>query len=175
MYGTRDAAVNWHHEYVAALESFGMKRGAASPCLFSHGGLSLSVFVHGDDFVAVGPGDSVKKLEGFLKQRYNVKSQIMGPDAGDEQELKIPNRIVRYGEKEVSIEADPRHSEIIIREIWLTGQRGSRVPGSKIEAKKSIGKEAKQENEEEDEAEPEYLGPEEARRFRALTARLNYI
>ena len=57
----------------------------------------------------------------------------------------------------------------------MTGQRGSRVPGSKIEAKTSIDKEAKKENEEQDEAEPEYLGPEEARKFRALTARLNYI
>lgn len=94
-----------------------MKRGAASPCLFSHICFSLSVFVHGDDFVAVGPGDSVKKLEGFLKQRYKVKSQIMGPDVGDEQELKILNRIVKYSDKEVSIEADPRHCDIIVREM----------------------------------------------------------
>ena len=44
MYGTRDAAVNWHNEYVSALESFGLKRGAASPCSFSSTNLDLCVF-----------------------------------------------------------------------------------------------------------------------------------
>ena len=72
MHGTRDAAVNWHHEYVNALEGFGMKRGAASPCLFNHSKLDLSVFVRGDDFVAVGPGHAVAMLEGYLKNRYKV-------------------------------------------------------------------------------------------------------
>ena len=33
MYGTRDAAINWHHEYVDALESLGMKKVSCKPLL----------------------------------------------------------------------------------------------------------------------------------------------
>lgn len=78
MYGTRDAAVNWHHEYVAALEGFGMRRGRASPCLFTHGTFNLSVFAHGDDFAAVSPSEPVHKLEVHLQGKYRVKEQVMG-------------------------------------------------------------------------------------------------
>ena len=178
MYGTRDAAVSWHHAYVSALDIFGMKRGAPSPCLFKHAKLDLPVFVHGGDFVAVGPGRAVPMLEGYLKSRYNVNAQVMGSGANEETELKILNRIVRYDSDKVTIEADPRHCEVIVREMGLTGLTGSRVPGNK-EAKTAMGINGRSGNPEDDDdddvGEPEYLDPGEANKFGALTARLNYV
>lgn len=178
MYGTRDAAVNWHHEYVSALEGFGMKRGSASPCLFAHPKLDLSAFVHGDDFVAVGPGRAVAMLEGYLKNRYKVKAQVMGSGAGEEKELNTLNRIARYSCDKVTIEADPRHCKVIVREVGLTGLKGSRVPGNKEEAMNALGSKSKagsKDDDDDDVGEPEYLDAGEAKQFRALTARLNYV
>ena len=36
MYGTRDAAINWHDEYTQQLISNGFVQGKASPCAFYH-------------------------------------------------------------------------------------------------------------------------------------------
>lgn len=174
MHGTSDAAAIWHHEYVEALEQFGMTRGAASPCLLSHKKLDLSVFVHGDHFVAVDPGRSVKQLEEYLKGRYKVKAQIMGSGDTEEKELNTLNRIVRHNPREATIEAGPRHCEVTIKDMGFAGQKVSRVPGSKEEAKKAIGKEGK-DDDDDGEVQPKYLAAKEARRFRALTTRLNHI
>lgn len=136
MYGTRDAAVNWHNGCVEALEKFGMRRGAASPCFFSHGALDLSVVVHGDDFVAVGPARSVATLQVHLKGSYQVKSEVMGSGDNEAKELRILNRVVSFSSSGVCVEADPRHCEIIVRELGLVGQRSSKVRGNKDEANK---------------------------------------
>ena len=48
MYGTRDAALNWHEEYAETLRKAGYVRGNAIPCLFYSGKCTVSVMVHGD-------------------------------------------------------------------------------------------------------------------------------
>ena len=55
MNGTRDAALNWALEYGDTLRAAGYVQGRATPCLFQHAELGVSIMVHGDDFVAVGP------------------------------------------------------------------------------------------------------------------------
>lgn len=119
MYGTRDAAVNWHHEYVAALERFGMRRGKASPCLFYTWAVAQSVLVRGDDFVAVGPRESIHKLKVHLQSEYQVKAQVMGPCVDEATELRILNRVVRYCPDKGCVEADPRHCELLVRALGL--------------------------------------------------------
>ena len=64
--------------------------------MFSHDKFDLSVFVHGDDFVAVGPAKSVSMLESYLNCTYTVKAQVMGSGDGEDKELKILNEIVKY-------------------------------------------------------------------------------
>ena len=36
MYGTRDAALNWHEEYSSKLIAAGYVRGTSNPCLFQN-------------------------------------------------------------------------------------------------------------------------------------------
>ena len=55
MYGTRDAALNWAMGYGETLRAAGYVQGRSNPCLFHHAELGVSIRVHGDDFVAVGP------------------------------------------------------------------------------------------------------------------------
>ena len=74
-------------------------------------------FVHGDDFVAVGPEKSVAALNTHLRGKYRVKAEIMGSRDGEANELRILNRIVRYSGDRVCIEADPRHCEVTVKEM----------------------------------------------------------
>ena len=36
MYGTRDAALNWHEEYSQQLLANGIKQGVSTPCVLHH-------------------------------------------------------------------------------------------------------------------------------------------
>ena len=96
---------------------------------------------------------------------------MLGPDKNDVQEVKILNRIIRWADSGILIEADPRHAEIIIEHYGLETSKISKVPGSKAAKKES---EETDEEEENDEMEIE-LGPREAYEHRSVAARLNYL
>ena len=78
MYGTRDAAQNWHEEYAKTLTDAGLERGTANPCLFRDKARDISVLVHGDDFVAVGPAAAVKRVQEILAKAYKIKTETLG-------------------------------------------------------------------------------------------------
>ena len=78
MYGTRDAARNWALEYGETLRSAGYKQGKANPCLFHNRQLRVSVVVHGDDFVAVGPDQHLAETRKTLEDKYELKVQVLG-------------------------------------------------------------------------------------------------
>ena len=66
MYGTRDAALNWASEYSETLLAAGFKRGKTNPCLFWNPKTDVSIFLHGDDFVAVGHPKFLKETRETL-------------------------------------------------------------------------------------------------------------
>ena len=123
--------MNWCNEYSSTLEKSGYKRGIANPCLFYSDSDKVSLMVHGDDFVGVGSAAGVQKLNDILKKAYKVKTQIMGMADGEDKELRVLNRIIRLDSNGYKLEADPRHSEHVIRDLGLEGAKGSRLPGSK--------------------------------------------
>ena len=53
LYGTRDAAQNWEHEYVEFLESLGFTHGKSTPCIFRLKERLIFIVVHGDDFTVL--------------------------------------------------------------------------------------------------------------------------
>ena len=44
----------------------------------------------------------------------------MGPDKEDNKEIKILNRIIRYTQSGIELEAELRHSELIVAQLGLT-------------------------------------------------------
>ena len=73
MYGTRDAAQNWEYEYCEFMESIGMKRGIASPCVFFNKERNLRAVVHGDDFTMLGQEGQLDWFRRMISERYEVK------------------------------------------------------------------------------------------------------
>ena len=168
LYGTRDAAQNWSNAYSSHLESVGFTRGRASPCNFFHSERRISLTVHGDDFTSTGTERDLRWLDAQLKDKFEVKTKLLGPDAGRGhlQELRVLNRILAWTELGVTYEADQRHAEIIVRELGLEGAKAVMTPGSRedVEGQQKLN-----------EKDNELLPPAEATRYRGLAARLNYL
>ena len=65
-------------------------------------------------------------LENELAKELEVKAKTMGPLKSQEKELVILNRTVRWSQAGIEWEADPRHAQVVINELWLeNGHRGS--------------------------------------------------
>ena len=99
--------------------------------MFRHEEMDLSVMVHGDDFVAVGPDSAVKYVKDILAQKYNIKTEVMGPGENEHKEVRILNRVIRYTPTGVCLEADPRHAERVVKEMKVEEGKTSPVLGSK--------------------------------------------
>ena len=82
MYGTRDAALNWAMEYGETLRKAGYVQGRSNPCLFHNKASGVSVMVHGDDFVGVGPNHHLDKLKSTLEEKYRIKTERLGLEDG---------------------------------------------------------------------------------------------
>ena len=135
LYGTRDAALNWAEAYTKVLIAMGYKKGLSSPCSFHHKDWDLSTVVHGDDFLTEGPIEGLQKMNTELEKSFQVKTEIIGPDAGQQLEARVLNRVIRWEETGITWEPDPRHAEIMIEQMGLKGGRSLKIPGVKEEKK----------------------------------------
>jgi hypothetical protein len=136
MYGTRDAAVNWATEYGETLKAAGFKQGTASPCIFRHERKGVVVMVHGDDFVAVGEGDSLQETKKVLEDKYKIKVETLGRDKKDSKEIRVLNKVIRLTEQGLELEADPRHVELVVRALGLEDGKPSPTPGATVVKKR---------------------------------------
>ena len=64
-----------------------------------------------------------------------MKTEIIGPDAGQQLEARVLNRFIRWEETGITWEPDPRHVEIMIEQMGLKGVRQLKIPGVKEEKK----------------------------------------
>lgn len=159
MYGCRDAARQWEIEITDFFTSQGFTPGLGSPVLYFHSVRDIKISVHGDDITSLGRKDDLLWLKKQLLTRYEIKDGgMLGPDEGDVQDAMILNRLVHYGPRETTIEADPRHVQILVKELNLTESKSAPTAGVKRSEQKE-----------------EMLTPEESSRFRSLTMRGCYL
>ena len=161
LYGTRDAAQNWYKEYSSFLESLQFKRGVASPCNFVHEQRQIYLTVHGDDFTATGPKSQMEWLRNKMAARYEIKHTMVGPSRELAKEARILNRTIRWSQEGVQYEADSRHAEIVISEMLPQGAKPVATPYTSHGC-----------SDRENSAE---LSRDEARKYRGLAARLNFL
>ena len=163
MYGTRDAAQNWYKEYSQQLIKIGFVQGIASPCTFYHNERQIRTYVHGDDYVSTGKPNDLKWMQTELEKKYQVKTQVLGPNEGQQKQVKILNRVVTWdGSRGIVYEADPRHTEIVIEQLRLNDAKEVSTPGTREEGRTT------EDNEEQ-------LSEKDKTRYRAIVARLNYF
>ena len=47
-------------------------------------------------------------------KEFSIKTEILGPDAGEGKELRVLNRVIKWESTGITWEADPRHAEMIV-------------------------------------------------------------
>ena len=162
MYGTRDAAQNWGEECAKTMKDIGFAQGTASPCTFTHKERGIRTYIHGDDYVSVGKEQDLMWMKQEVEKRYKLKTQILGPGQHEEQQVRVLNRVLTWTKDGILYEADPRHVEILIKELGLTNAKSVCTPGTKEEGRTK-------------EDHQTALRDEEASLYRGMTARLNYF
>ena len=117
--------------------------------------------VHGNDYVSSAMSSDLDWLQAELENQYEIMTQRTREEAEGENEAMILNRIVRRTSEGYELEADPRHSELIVEELTVKSARSLSTPGISGST-------------EEEEQEKELEG-EHVTKYRALTARCNYL
>ena len=120
--------------------------------------------VHGDDFTFSAADEDLNWAENNIKKWFEVKIRArLGPDPGDDKEAVLLGRIVRVTEKGFEYEADPRHREVILKEFGFDeNTKGAIMAGCKEDYGEGVDG-------------GEELGSSEAKSFRGLAARMNYV
>ena len=104
--------------------------GKATPCAFHHKEWDIRTVVHGDDFTSLGDGESLQWLLAELQKQYELKLRAtLGPDAHDDKDVRILNRVVQWTQDGITYEPDQRHADIVVRELGLAKAKGVSTPG----------------------------------------------
>ena len=126
----RPASHAWEAEYTRQLEALGFVAGAASPCCFYRASDDVACVVHGDDFTFEGEPSSPQEVAKALAKVWLVKVRgVLGPDPGNDKEISILNRIVRWEKDHLRYEADPRHVEKLSRDLGMERCKSYATPG----------------------------------------------
>ena len=117
------------------MRSMGFRQGEASPCVFHNSQRQLAVSVHGDDFTSTGPKCQLDWFEDELEKKYELKKGgRLCPGPKDAKELTILNRVIRWTEKGIEYEADPRQAERLLEaSTWTMGVRPQQPQASRCQ------------------------------------------
>ena len=122
--GTRDAGMIWEETYGAALQQIGFTAGRASPCCFFHKDRSIHLVVHGDDLTAMGVRADLDWYEERLGQSFELKIRGRIGEDTTLKTMRILNRIVTLTDEGLIYESDPRHAELMARNLALEEGKG---------------------------------------------------
>ena len=145
------------------LTAIGLSKGVAHPTTCFRESDEVRCVVHGDDFTFTGEAGPLREVEARMRKHYDLKLRgVLGDEEGDDSEITILNRVLRWTRDGLEYEADPRHAVAIIEAFGLkAGSKGLDVPAVREE----VG----------DEEGQRPLDAKEATEFRALAARANYL
>lgn len=133
LYGCKKAAQAWDEFYATKLEEVGFARGKGSGVVFYHERRDVSYACHGDDFTFAREEKELWWIAAMMEGWFQIKVRaVMGPEDADDKEVVILGRLVRWQDKGVEFEADPRHRKVLM-EYFGFGEdsRGAATNGDK--------------------------------------------
>ena len=72
-------------------------------------------------------------------EKYKIKTETLSNDKGDAEEIRVLNEIIRVTAGGLKLKADPRHAELVIKELGVENSKPTRTPGVKCSHKKPTG------------------------------------
>ena len=123
----------WEEFYSRRLEEAGFVRGEGSGVVFYNWESDVSCVCHGDDFTVVEEEEEMRRLAKLMGGWFIIKVRgILGPEIGDDKEIVILGRSVRWTEEGVEFEADRKHRKVLMEHFGFDeGANGARVNGDK--------------------------------------------
>jgi hypothetical protein len=116
----RSAAQAWEKDYSQKLQEEGLERGLYSPVVFFNKTTELRLVVHGDGFTYLGYENDLDEIEAKMSSWYDIKVRgRLGDGPEDVKKIDILNRSITWTGEELVYRADPKHAEIIMKEIGL--------------------------------------------------------
>ena len=108
--------------------------------MFYHKKRDLICVVHGDDFTILGWSAQLDRFWKEVQIKFEAKHRgRIGPDEGDEKEVRTFNRIVTVTSEGIEYEGYQRHVEICMENLGLITK--SREVGTPIEKERGDMKE----------------------------------
>eukprot|EP00973_Karenia_brevis_P054552 7580723-Karenia_brevis.AAC.1 len=109
----RGAAAAWEKCYADKFINVGFSRGVSCGVVFYHAKRDISLVVHGDDFTFCGLSEDLKWIKGLMKSWFEIKVRAtLGPEEGDDKEVTILGRLVKWTNDGIEYEADPKHRKL---------------------------------------------------------------
>ena len=107
-----------------------------------------------------GVEEDLKIVQEAICAKYLTKVRgIVGPDPGDTKSIVILNSILEWGANGITLEADQRHTELILKQMGMEKCKGREIAGSGVKP----------------DEEGEQLDTAQARQFRSMAARCNFL
>ena len=162
LYGMRGAASAWERDFSMRFQEVGFEKGKAAPTVFWHREKDVSCVVHGDDFTFLGLDDELDEMCVLMRDWYEIKVRgRLGEDSEDDKDIVILNRRLEVAEDGLLYRADPKHVQILVKELGLEAEsKGTDAASARDEGKEDDGN---------------VLDKMDATKFRALAARANYL
>ena len=98
-------------------------------CVYHHPVRKMQIVSHVDDFLCGGDAEDLRWLRQQLKEGYDVDGDILGLRAGESADGKFLGRTIRYTEKGIEWEADPKQVASLLAEFGLESCSGVDTPG----------------------------------------------
>ena len=127
--------------------------------------------VHGDDFIIVGATEDLEWTVRGIEKRFDIKTEMLGPEPGMKQEVGFLNGRITWTAKRVAYEADSKHVGIVLNDLEMKDCKSVGAPMSPEDLKEAAS--VIDENGETDEG--EYMDAASASTYRSIAARMNYL
>ena len=79
--------------------------------------------MHRDDVMAVGNPVQLASTEVSLRDKCEIKTEMLVSDATDVKEVRILNKVASMTKAGVELGADPRHSELVAEQRVIKPSR----------------------------------------------------
>ena len=100
--------------------------------MFFHQVRRGAFFVHGDNFTVSGPKPQLDRLQTSVAKENEISiGPRLGPGELDAKEGNALNLVIRWCDKHIEYEADPRQVERLVAECGLEGAKGIATPSVK--------------------------------------------
>ena len=77
--------------------------------------------MHGDDFTFLGAAEDLEDMAEKMRSWYEIKIRgVLGGEPGDQEEITILNRKLRWKGDTIEHEADEKHVKTICEELGLS-------------------------------------------------------